>query len=341
MRILAKQSMAFLLTLTLAAAPALAQNQKDQDTKKKAKDDVEQIGNRDVDCGLNFYSIEREVALGKQFAQEIERSVKLVDDPVVNEYVNRVGQRLVRNSDAKVPFTIKVIESDQLNAFALPGGFFYVNTGLILAATEEAELAGVMAHEIAHVTARHGTCNATKGQLVQFAMIPLMIFGPGGWAGYGLYQGLNFLIPLQFLAFNRGAERQADYLGLQYMYKTGYDPNSYIAFFEKIQAQEKRRPGSIPKIFSTHPPSGERIQNAQGTIATILPTREEYIVSTSEFDLVKARLFQTQSVTKAQEDDPNRPTLRKRTERESDKKDGTTKTEEKDDDRPVLKRRPN
>lgn len=341
MRTLAKQSLALLLALTLVAAPALAQNsQKNpQDTKKKPKDDVEQIGNRDVDCGINFYGIEREVALGKQFAQEIERSVKLVDDPVVNEYVNRVGQRLVRNSDAKVPFTIKVIESDQLNAFALPGGFFYVNTGLIMAATEEAELAGVMAHEIAHVTARHGTCNATRGQLVQFAMIPLMIFGPGGWAGYGLYQGLNFLIPLQFLAFNRGAERQADYLGLQYMYKTGYDPNGYIAFFEKIQAQEKKRPGSIPKVFSTHPPSGERIQNAQNTIATILPTREEYIVSTSEFDMVKARLFEIQSVSKAQEDDPNRPTLRKRTERESDKKD--SKTEEKDDDRPVLKRRPN
>jgi predicted Zn-dependent protease len=331
----AKRFLALLLAMALVSAPTFAQ-------KKKPKDDVEQIGNRDVDCGINFYGLEREVALGKQFAQEIERSVKLVDDPVVNEYVNRVGQRLVRNSDAKVPFTIKVIESDQINAFALPGGFFYVNTGLILAATEEAELAGVMAHEIAHVTARHGTCQATKGQITQLAMIPLLIFGPGGWAGYGLYQGLNFLIPLQFLAFSRGAETQADYLGLQYMYKTGYDPNAYISFFEKLQAQEKKRPGSIPKIFSTHPPSGDRIQKSQQTIATILPAREEYIVSTSEFDLVKARLFQIQSVSKAQEDDPNRPTLRKRTEREADKdKNKDQKTDDKDDDRPVLKRRPN
>jgi predicted Zn-dependent protease len=330
-----KRFLAMLLALALVSAPAFAQ-------KKKPKDDVEQIGNRDVDCSVNFYGLEREVALGKQFAQEIERSVKLVDDPVVNEYVNRVGQRLVRNSDAKVPFTIKVIESDQINAFALPGGFFYVNSGLILAATEEAEMAGVMAHEIAHVTARHGTCQATKGQITQLAMIPLLIFGPGGWAGYGLYQGLNFLIPLQFLAFSRGAESQADYLGLQYMYKTGYDPNAYISFFEKLQAQEKKRPGSIPKIFSTHPPSGERIQKSQQTIATILPAREEYIVSTSEFDLVKARLLQIQSISKAQEDDPNRPTLRKRTEREADKeKSKDQKTEEKDDDRPVLKRRPN
>ncbi len=330
-----KRFLAVLLALALVSAPAFAQ-------KKKPKDDVEQIGNRDVDCSVNFYGLEKEVALGKQFAQEIERSVKLVDDPVINEYVNRVGQRLVRNSDAKVPFTIKVIESDQVNAFALPGGFFYVNTGLILAATEEAEMAGVMAHEIAHVTARHGTCQATKGQIVQLAMIPLLIFGPGGWAGYGLYQGLNFIIPLQFLAFSRGAESQADYLGLQYLYRTGYDPNAYISFFEKLQAQEKKRPGSIPKIFSTHPPSGDRIQKAQTTIATILPTRDEYIVSTSEFDLVKARLFQIQSVSKAQEDDPNRPTLRKRTEREADKeKSKDQKTDDKDDDRPVLKRRPN
>lgn len=331
----AKRFLAVLLALALVSAPAFAQ-------KKKAKDDVEQIGNRDVDCSVNFYGLEREVALGKSLAQEIERSVKLVDDPVVNEYVNRVGQRLVRNSDAKVPFTIKVIESDQINAFALPGGFFYVNSGLITNATEEAELAGVMAHEIAHVTARHGTCQATKGQITQLAMIPLMIFGPGGWAGYGLYQGLNFFIPVTFLAFSRGAETQADYLGLQYMYKTGYDPNAYISFFEKLQAQEKKSPGSIPKIFRTHPPSGDRIQKTQQTIATILPARDEYIVSTSEFDLVKARLFQIQSVSKAQEDDPNRPTLRKRTEREADKeKNKEQKTEEKDDDRPVLKRRPN
>jgi predicted Zn-dependent protease len=332
----AKRLLAVFVALALVSVPAFGQ-------KKKPKDDVDQIGNRDIDCSVNFYGLEREVGLGKQFAQEIERSVKLVDDPVINEYVNRVGQRLVRNSDAKVPFTIKVIESDVVNAFALPGGFFYVNTGLVTAATEEAEMAGVMAHEIAHVTARHGTCNATKGQIVQLAMIPLMIFGPGGWAGYGLYQGLNFLIPLQFLAFSRGAEKQADFLGLQYMYKTGYDPNAYIAFFEKLQAMEKKRPGSIPKIFATHPPNADRIQNTQNEIANILPAREEYIVSTSEFDTVKARLLQIQSASKAQEDDPNRPTLRKRTERDAEKEKAgkDQKTDDKDDDRPVLKRRPN
>lgn len=314
-----------------------------KDSKKKTGDkyDVDKIGNRDIDGKINLYSLESEVAAGKQYAQEIERSARIIDDPIVTEYVNRVGQNLVRNSDAKVPFTIKVVDSDELNAFALPGGFFYVNSGLILAATEEAELAGVMAHEIAHVTARHGTRQMTKGQITQWAMLPLMIFGPGGWLGYGIYQGLNFLIPMQFLKFTRDAEREADFLGLQYMYKTGYDPNAYIGFFEKVQAQEKKRPGSIPKVFASHPPSAERIQNTQNEIATVLPARDEYIVSTSEFDFVKDRLRQLQSITKAQDEktDEGKPTLRKRTEKEADKKGKTTKTED-DEDRPTLKRRP-
>jgi predicted Zn-dependent protease len=347
---LAKRLLAVFLSWTLVATPVLAQSQQTttqkQDDKKKKdpKKDVDQIGNREIGKrGLgNWYSLESDVAMGKQYSQEIERSARLIDDPIVNEYVNRVGQNLVRNSDAKVPFTIKVIDSDEPNAFALPGGFFYVNSGLILHATEEAELAGVMAHEIAHVTARHGTRGMTRGQYAQLGMLALLIFGPGGWTGYGIYQGANFLIPVSFLSFSRGFEAEADFLGLQYMYKAGYDPNAYITFFEKIQALEKKRPGSVPKIFSSHPPSGDRIKNTQNEIATILPARDEYIVSTSEFDFVKARLQQLQSASKATEDDPSKPTLRKRTEKEADKKskDGKdTKTEE-DDDRPTLKRRP-
>ena len=306
---------------------------------KNSKEDVEAIGNRSVGKGMNLYSLEREIGLGKQLAQEVERSSKLIDDPIVTEYVNRVGQNLVRNSDARVPFTIKVIDSDEVNAFALPGGFFYVNSGLILRAQEESELAGVMAHEISHVTARHGTKNATKGELMQLATIPLILLGPGGWAGYGIYQGLNLAIPITYLKFSRDAEREADFLGLQYMYKAGYDPNSYVTFFERIQADEKRRPGTIPKVFSSHPPTPERIENTQKEIARILPAKSEYIVTTSEFDSVKSRLRGIMFSRKATDNGPGKPTLRTKTE-QSKKQPTGNDPNSSDDDRPTLKRRP-
>ncbi len=313
--------------------------QQDTVTPKNSKDDVEAIGNRNVGKGVNLFSLEREIGLGKQLAQEVERSSKLIDDPVVTEYVNRVGQNLVRNSDARVPFTIKVIDSDEVNAFALPGGFFYVNSGLILRAQEESELAGVMAHEIAHVAARHGTKNATKGELMQLASIPAMIFIPYSIAGYAMYQGLNLAIPLTFLKFSRDAEREADFLGLQYMYKTGYDPNSYVTFFERIQADEKRRPGTIPKVFSTHPPTPDRIESTQKEIARILPAKQEYLVTTSEFDQVKARLRNIMFKTKVNDNAPGKPTLRTKTE-QSKKQPTSTDPSSSDDDRPTLKRRP-
>jgi len=312
--------------------------QQDTVNPKNSKEDVNAIGERSVGKGVNFYSLEREIALGKQLAQEVERSSKLIDDPVVTEYVNRVGQNLVRNSDARVPFTIKVIDSDEVNAFALPGGFFYVNSGLILRAQEESELAGVMAHEISHVCARHGTKNATKGEIMQLATIPLILLGPGGWAGYGMYEGLNLAIPVTYLKFSRDAEREADFLGLQYMYKTGYDPNSYVTFFERILSDEKRRPGTIPKVFSTHPPTPERIENCQKEIARILPARDEYIVTTSEFDTVKARLRNIMFSRKVT-DAKDKPTLRTKTEQSKKQPDGTDPNST-DDDRPTLKRRP-
>jgi len=328
--------------------------QKDSpDVKPGSEADVNAIGNRNVGKGLDFYSLEHEIALGKQLAQEVDKSAKFINDPVVNEYVNRVGQNLVRNSDARVPFTIKVIDSDVVNAFALPGGFFYVDSGLILHADEESELAGVMAHEIAHVCARHGTKQATKGEIVNLASIPAMIFIPYTWAGYAIYQGMNFAIPLTFLKFTRNDEREADYLGTQYMYKAGYDPNSFVAFFEKVEADEKKEPGTIPKVFSTHPPTPDRIEAIQKEIATILPARDEYIVSTSEFDSVKARLQLIEANIKVKDNNPNKPTLRKRT---SQNKGGTTSTDSggssggdttsstdqssDDSDRPTLKRRP-
>jgi len=333
------------------ATPAQAPNSEPQNTDqsgqqktvhpKNSKEDVEAIGNRNVGKGVNFYSLEKEIALGKQLAQEVERTSKMIDDPVVTEYVNRVGQNLVRNSDAQVPFTIKVIDSDEVNAFALPGGFFYVNSGLILRAQEESELAGVMAHEISHVTARHGTKQATKADIIQIGAMAAMIFVPYGWAGYGIYEGMNLAIPLTFLKFSRDAEREADFLGIQYMYKAGYDPNSYVTFFERIQADEKRRPGSIPKMFSTHPPTPERIADAQKEIARILPEKDEYIVTTSEFDTVKARLRSVMFARKVQ-DGPGKPTLRSKTEQTDKNKQGQGQADpnSSDDDRPTLKRRP-
>jgi predicted Zn-dependent protease len=326
-----------------AQAPAQAGSapvqQKDTVTPKNSKEDVDAIGNRSVGKGVNLYSIEREIALGKSLAQEVEKSSKLVDDPIVTEYVNRVGQNLVRNSDARVPFTIKVIDSDEVNAFALPGGFFYVNSGLILRAQEESELAGVMAHEISHVTARHGTKNATKGELIQLASIPAMIFIPYSMAGYAMYEGLNLAIPLTFLKFSRDSEREADFLGLQYMYKAGYDPNSYVTFFERIQADEKRHPGTIPKVFSTHPPTPERIENSQKEIARILPAKQEYIVTTSEFDTVKSRLRNIM-FSKKVDSGPGKPTLRTKTEQSSKPQPTDPNSTSGDDDRPTLKRRP-
>ncbi|MGE5205317.1 MAG: M48 family metalloprotease [Chlamydiota bacterium] len=316
-----------------SAATSAPQQKEQPNVKPGSKDDVNAIGNRDMGGkGLgNWYSIEKEVAMGKQYAAMIESSVKMVSDPVVSEYVNRVGQNLVRNSDAKVPFTIKVIDSDEVNAFALPGGFFYVNSGLVLAADEEAELAGVMSHEIAHVAARHATRQMTRGNLVNLASIPLIFVGGG--IGYAVRAAAGFGLPLTFLRFSRGFEQEADFLGVQYMYKAGYDPQAYITFFEKLQSKEKKKPGTLSKAFSTHPQTPDRIQQTQKEIARILPARDQYIVSTSEFNDVKTRLAaienRRKTVGPAKE---NQPSLRR-----SKSKDQSGKTT--DDDRPTLQRR--
>jgi predicted Zn-dependent protease len=314
------------------------EKKKGKDVKSGSKDDVDAIGNRKVGGGKSmgdWYSLETEIRMGKEYAQQIESSVKLNQDPVVNEYVNRVGQNLVRNSDARVPFTIKVVEDDSINAFALPGGFFYVNTGLILAADEEAELAGVMAHEIAHVAARHATRQMTRSQWANIGTIPLIFVGGG--IGYAARAAAGLGLPLTFLQFSRGFESEADFLGVQYMYKAGYDPQAYVAFFEKIQAKEKKKPGSLSKAFSTHPQTPDRIAKSQAEINKILPDRPQYIVSTSEFDDVKARLASLENRRKLTDDKEGRPTLR-RTGQSNDKtKDKTG--DQKDDDRPTLKRR--
>jgi len=307
---------------------------------KDKKKDPEEIGNRDVGKGVNFYSIEKEIALGKQLAQEVERQAKIVDDPVIAEYVNRVGQNLVRSSDAKVPFTIKVVDAEEINAFALPGGFFFVNTGVLLNAESEAELAGVMAHEIAHVAARHGTRQATRGQIINYASIPLIFMG--GWTGYAIRQGAGLAIPLGFLTFSRGFESEADFLGLQYLYKAGYDPTAFVDFFEKIQSKEKKKPGTMAKVFSSHPMTDDRIKNSQKTIQDILTAKPEYVVTTSEFNDVKTRLLSMHNRRKPDDKDINRPRLRKApgggTPQIDD--DGNEKKPKEDqDERPTLKRR--
>jgi beta-barrel assembly-enhancing protease len=318
-----------LFASTIAVSPALAEN------KKK---DPDEIGNRDVGKGINFYSIEKEIALGKQMAQEVERQAKIVDDPVVAEYVNRIGQNLVRNSDAKVPFTIKVIDSEEINAFALPGGFFFVNTGILLNADNEAEMAGVMAHEIAHVAARHGTRQATRGDLVNYGSIPLIFLG--GWTGYAIRQGMGLAIPMGFLSFSRGFESEADMLGLEYMYKAGYDPESFVDFFEKIQSLEKRKPNSMSKVFSSHPPTDDRIKAAQKNIQELLKAKPEYVLSTSEFSDVKTRVMAMHNRRKIDDTkDAGRPTLRRNPNGQIDA-NGDEKTPAADqDDRPTLKRR--
>jgi uncharacterized membrane protein YgcG len=254
--------------------------------------DVSAVGNREIGKrGLgNWYSTDSEIKMGKQYADEIEKSTRFITDPVVVEYVNRIGQNIVKNSDCKVPFTIKVIDSDEINAMALPGGFFYVNSGLILAADEEAELAGVMAHETAHVCAHHAAREMTRLNYAQIGMIPLMIMLPYDWTGYGIYEAAQLAIPITFLQFSRDFEAQADYLGVQYMYRAGYDPQAFITFFEKIQALEKRKPGLVAKAFSDHPQTPERILHSQEEIARILPAKQDYLVTTSEFEDVKARL---------------------------------------------------
>jgi predicted Zn-dependent protease len=321
-----------------AQPPANLPSQDDSQIKHDGtKTDVDAVGNRNVGCtrGMgNWYTVEGQVARGRVYAQQIESQVKLVNDPVVTEYVNRIGQNLVRNSDAQVPFTIKVIDSDVVNAMALPGGFFYVNSGLILAADEEAEMAGVMAHEIAHVAACHYGREMTRLNLLQMASIPAIFMG--GALGYGIYEGMGLGIPLTFLKFSRGFEAEADYLGVEYMYRAGYDPSAFVSFFEKIQAMEKKKPGTLSKAFDTHPQTPDRIEKTQEEIRTVLPAKPQYVVTTSEFDEVKARLASIENRHKMlDQKDANKPSLR----RTSASGDGTGSGQTTDDDRPTLKRR--
>lgn len=276
--------------------------------------DIDAIGDRNVGCGRgfgNWYSLERQIAMGKDYAAQVEATSKIVRDPEITEYINRIGQNLVRNSDAQVAFTIKVIESDDINAFALPGGFFYVDTGLILAADNEAELAGVMAHEIAHVAACHAARGRTRGQLMNLASLPMMMVG--GPIGYVAYESMTIATPITFLKFSRKFETEADFLGVQYMYKAGYDPQALTAFFEKVKAMEKRPQSAVVKAFQTHPQTPDRILKTQNEISALLPPQAQYTLDTSEFEDVKAHLNKIENRLRIGRGHGNGPTLRRRT----------------------------
>ena len=279
-------------------------------SKDKPKRGPEESGDSDPGKGINFYSLEREIALGKQMSHEVELEARVVYDAAITEYVNRLGQNLVRNSAAKVPFVIKVLDSDEVNAFALPGGFMFVNTGLILKADNEAELAGVMAHEIAHVAARHGTRQATRGELINYSSIPLVFLG--GWVGYAVRQAAAIAVPMGFLKFSRGMEMEADHLGLEITYRSGYDPLAFVDFFEKLQAMQRAHPDTIAKVFSTHPMTGDRIRHAQREIQTEFKPLPDYVLDTSEFHGVRDRLTRIQLRRKGQEQNEYLPVLKRR-----------------------------
>lgn len=293
----------------LVSTESAERNKDNKKNKIKRQYDVTLIGERGVGGGMNFYSLDKEIGLGKELAQNVEQQAKLLTDPVVNEYVNRLAQNLVRHSDAKVPFTVKIIDNDEINAFALPGGFFYINVGLLMAAENEAELAGVMAHEIAHVAARHGTKNATKHEIWNLASIPLIFLG--GPAGMAVKNLVSVAVPMSFLKFSRNAEREADLLGVQYQYAAGYDPAAVVNFFEKLTTQEKQKKNFIARAFSTHPMNEDRIKRTQQTMSTMLPSQEQYLITTSEFEEMKARLAKMVTGRTIEELKPGRPTLRK------------------------------
>ncbi|HMQ03451.1 MAG TPA: M48 family metallopeptidase [Pyrinomonadaceae bacterium] len=312
------------------------------------KEDPSQIGKRKINSGFDKFfgwlggSQEKEIQLGRTLAAQVEQQAKMVEDPIVTEYVNRVGQNIVLHSDAKIPFTIKVIDSDEVNAFALPGGFFFVNKGLILAADNEAELAGVMAHEIAHVAARHAMENHGKGTLINYGALAGIIFG-GPITSTVLQNGGGILAGLASLKFSRGAEHEADSLGVQYLYAAGYDPVAMSTMFEKLASRNKKKPSSIQKLFSTHPQSLER-RDATASLVVRFPEREEYVISTSEFNRVKAHLLRSTNakaaiITDFDNEDNSRPTLKKRQPDAPDADSDTAGSSSSSDAPPKLKKR--
>ncbi|HJT53982.1 MAG TPA: M48 family metallopeptidase [Candidatus Angelobacter sp.] len=332
---------ACVLLLAIASSFLSAQQAKDQNKKSTDDDkfyhgtginDLNAIGSRNVGCnrGLgNWYSLDTQVRMGQEFAKQVEQSSHVITDPYVNEVINRLGQNLQRNSDTHLPFTIKILDVEEPNAFALPGGYMFVNAGAILLADDESEIAGVMAHEIGHVAACHAARGVTRGAMAQIAMIPVIIM-TGGLAGLGASEAANYGVPAAFGKFSRTFEAQADYLGIQYMYKAGYDPNGMINFFEKLQALEKKRPGFYMKLYGDHPQTPDRISKSQEEIGKILPPRDQYMIDSSDFEQAKKRLALIMK-HRLKDEKEQTPELRRTI---------TDKDPDHEDDRPVIKRAP-
>jgi len=322
-----------LAPLALIASPAFGQTQQ---KPLNDKDNPLMIGKRNINKGqIDFYSIDKEVALGRQLAAEVDRESKFVTDPIITEYVNRVGQNIILHSDVKTPVEIRVIDSNDVNAFALPGGHLYINRAVIETADNEAELAGVIAHETGHVAARHGVEQASKANLINYGSIPLIFLG--GIGGFAIRQAAGLAVPLTFLKFSRGAEEEADRLGAQYMWAAGYDPHAMVTFFEKLEAKEKKKPGTIAKAFSTHPMTSDRIKEV-GTLVARFPDKQEYEISSSEFTSVKSRLISINAMHRPGDERSGRPTLKRRpTSTSADGSDDGGSTEQASD-RPTLKR---
>jgi predicted Zn-dependent protease len=291
------QSVAILAVGALSILPAFA--------KDKKKDPAE-IGDRNVSKGLNFYTLDQEMALGKQLAIEVEKQARIVDDPIVSEYINRLGQNLARNSDVTFPVTFKLIETDEINAFTLPGGYIFINTGLLKLSGNEAELASAIAHELGHAAARHATRQASRDRLLSIGAIPLTILA-GPVAGLAV----KAAAPMAFMQFSRGFETEADLLGLQYLWKSGYDPDSSIDLFEALESTEKKQPGSVAKLFRSHPLTPDRIEKTQKNIDRLLPARAEYVINTSEYEEVRARLEELSKSPLSPDDGEDRPTLKR------------------------------
>jgi beta-barrel assembly-enhancing protease len=280
--------------------------------KFERKYDLQAIGHRRVTGWLNYISPSEELALGKGSAKEVDAAAHFVTDPLITEYVNRIAENIVRASDMKAPFTVKVIDSDRVNAFSLPGGFLYLNTGLLMMVDDEAELAGVIGHEVAHVAARHSTRQISRGIWISSAFESAM--PKRGWGRVVGRLAETVAEDLLALKFSRGFEEEADLLGMQYLYAAGYDLGAYPIMLEKMRQREGTAPTVLDRMLSTHPLTQDRIKRCQRLISDYFPDNEIYQLTTSEFEDVKVRIanLHNNRVYQGDEDEERPPVLRRR-----------------------------